>query len=339
MAKLVDAHDSKSCGVIHGSSILPPGTMKPKILTIVGPTASGKSDLAVRIAEWIASEKIGPCTGAEIISADSRQVYIGLDIGTGKITPTEMRGIPHHLLDVADPQKRFTAMDWKNLTEQAVTEIIAKGKLPIICGGTGFYISTFIDDLGFPDVEADTEEQNKLEEKSVDELFLELKKVDPSRSSTIDPKNKRRLARAIIIARALGAVPPITKPAEPKYDVCLVGISLPDDILKQKIRTRLIQRLDSGMIEEARRLNAPPPNGAGLSYERMDELGLEYRYLGYFLQDKLTREELIERLSSKIWQYAKRQMTWFKKDQRIQWYTPDQNEAIKELVKNFIGKK
>ncbi len=318
---------------------------KPKLLVILGPTAVGKSDLAVQVAEWLTQQKngknvgIGNYSAAEIISADSRQVYKGLDIGTGKITATEMRDIPHHLLDVADPHERFTAIQWKQLAEKAITDITSRGNFPIICGGTGFYISTLIDNLGFPDVEADTEEQKKLEAKSVDELFLELKKVDPNRSSTIDPKNKRRLARAIIIARALGAVPPITKPTEAPYDVCIIGIKLPDEILKERIRARLIQRLDAGMVEEARRLNTPAPEGANLSFERMEELGLEYRYLAYFLKNDLTREELIERLSSKIWQYAKRQMTWFKRDTRIKWFAPDQSEEIRELVKGFIGGK
>lgn len=331
---------------------------KPKLLVIFGPTAVGKSDLAVQMAEWLSAaaspasnlhskitqQKISKnddtnnYSGAEIISADSRQVYTGLDIGTGKITTKEMRGIPHHLLDVADPHQRFTAIDWKVLAEKAIADITAKGKLPIICGGTGFYISTLIDNLGFPDVEADTEEQKKLEAMSVDELFLELKKVDPNRSSTIDPKNKRRLARAIIIARALGAVPPIIRPTEAPYDVCMIGITLSGEKLKERIRARLIQRLDGGMIEEARRLHTPT-NGIGLSFERMEELGLEYRYLAYFLKNEITREELIERLSSKIWQYAKRQMTWFKRDQRIKWFAPDQSEEIKELVKSFLVEK
>lgn len=312
---------------------------KTTLLVILGPTAVGKSDLAVHVAEYISTNKIGSYKGAEIISADSRQVYKGLDIGTGKITTTEMRGIPHHLLDVADPQERFTAIAWKQLAEKSITEIIARGNLPIICGGTGFYISTLIDNLGFPDVEADTEEQKKLEALSVDELFLELKKVDPARSSTIEPGNKRRLARAIIIARALGAVPPVTRPAEAPYNVQMIGINLPGEELKERIRTRLTQRLDAGMIEEAKKLHAPSPQGAGLSYERMDELGLEYRYLGYFLKNELTREELIERLSTKIWQYAKRQMTWFKRDQRIQWFAPTDKSAIEKVCSEFLARK
>lgn len=300
-------------------------TTKPKLLVIVGPTASGKSDLAVRMAQKF---------NGEVISADSRQVYIGLDIGTGKITTAEMQGIPHHLLDVMKPNERMTAIDWKVLAEKSIADIISRGKLPIICGGTGFYISALIDDLGFPDVEADTDEQKELEARSVDELFRELKKVDSARSSTIDPKNKRRLARAIIIARRLGAVPPVTKPADPKYDIVMIGIKWPDEELKSRIQKRLVSRIDAGMIAEAERLHAP--DGTNLSYERMDELGLEYRYLGYFLQKQLTKEQLIERLSSKIWQYAKRQMTWFKKDARIQWFAPSEFESAEKMVKEFV---
>ena len=323
-------------GMTH-NPILPVNTMatpKPKLLVICGPTAVGKSDIAVRIAEFVSQEKIGGFRGAEIISADSRQLYTGLDIGTGKITLTEMRGIPHHLLDIAHPQDRFTAIQWKEQAEKAIAEIVARGNLPIICGGTGFYISTLIDDLGFPEVEADTEEQKKLEEMSVDDLFLELKKVDPNRSSTIDPRNKRRLARAIIIARALGSVPQITKPAEAPYDVCMIGLNLPAEELKARIHARLLQRLDTGMIQEAERVHSP--NGLNLSYERMEELGLEYRFLSYFLKKELTREELAERLSQKIWQYAKRQMVWFKRDARISWFEPSAYDQIIETNRTFL---
>lgn len=283
-----------------------------KIFVVLGPTASGKSDLAVQLALK---------HGGEVISADSRQVYRGLDIGTGKITSAEMKGVPHHLLDVADPARRFTAMDWKEMAEKAIEDIISRGKLPIVCGGTGFYISALVDGLGFPDVQADPAEQRDLEARPPEELLAELQRLDPSRAATIDPKNKRRLARAIIIARALGSVPPVSR-SSPRYDAIMIGIRLPDDELRRRIHDRLVGRIDAGMIEEARRLHAAPPEGQGLSYERMDELGLEYRYLALLLQGKISREELVEKLSAKIWQYSRRQMTWFKKDQRIRWLTP-----------------
>jgi tRNA dimethylallyltransferase len=300
----------------------------PKILVLVGPTASGKSDMAVRLAQKF---------NGEVISADSRQVYKGLDIGTGKITTEEMSGVPHHLLDVADPHQRFTAMDWKELAEESIADILSRGKLPIICGGTGFYISSLIEGLGFPEVKADTEEQKRLEAKTVEELFEELKKLDPVRASTIDMKNKRRLARAIIIARELGSVPAISKPTEPRYDVAMIGIRPSNIELHQRINTRLIKRLENGMLDEAEKLHAPAPVGIDLPYERMEELGLEYRYMALFLQGKMTLPEMTEALKSKIWQYSRRQMTWWKKDAKIKWFAPQETEKIDNAVQVFLG--
>ena len=325
------------------------------LLVILGPTASGKSDLAVELAKWIydaaKSEKpISGYKGAEIISADSRQVYKGLDIGTGKITVKEMRGIPHHLLDIADPHIRFTALDWKQAAEKAITEIVSRGNLPIICGGTGFYISSLIDDLGFPDVPADTNAQKELELKSAEELFEELKKLDPKRASTIDMKNKRRLARAIVIARTLGKVPPLIAndsgrnglKENNKYRVLEIGINWQDDVLRERIRTRLIKRLEvpnhngMNMIQEVETLHAPKPDGADISYERLEELGLEYKYLAEFLQMKIDKPTLIEVLSAKIWQYSRRQKTWWKRDSRIHWHKPNEMNMIELDILDFL---
>ena len=327
-------------------------TAKTKILVILGPTAVGKSDLAVEMARWInecalSGNAISGYKGAEIISADSRQVYRHLNIGTGKITEREMKGIPHHLIDIAEPNERLTALDWKNRATTAIAEISARGNLPIICGGTGFYITSLIDDLGFPEVPADTVEQEKLEKRSPEELFIELQKLDPERAKTIDMKNKRRLSRAIIIARALGKVPELTTHTgndDAPYDVLQIGINLPDTELRARIKARLIRRIEApnkegmNMIQEAEYLHAPLPTGLGLSYERMDELGLEYRYLALFLQMKIDKMELIETLRNKIWQYARRQKAWWKKDTRINWFTPTDIEAIKNSVTTFLKK-
>lgn len=296
---------------------------KPKLVVILGPTASGKSDLAVELALKFSGE---------VISADSRQVYKGLDIGTGKITPSEMKGVPHHCLDIADPQERFTAMDWKRAAEAAVVDIVSRGKLPIVCGGTGFYISSLVDDLGFPEVDADTEEQKKLEESTPEELFAELKRLDPGRAKTIDLKNKRRLSRAIVIARKLGSVPEIAKPVESKYDALMIGIKPSDTELRDRIIRRLDARMQAGMLQEVDRLHS-----AGLSWERMDELGLEYKYLAQHLQNQITLFDMLNLLATRIWQYSKRQMTWFKRDKRIQWVTPtDAFERSAALLKTFL---
>ncbi len=291
-----------------------------KVLVILGPTATGKSDLAVQLALK---------HNGEIISADSRQVYRGLDIGTGKITAAEMSGITHHLLDIKDPQDRFSVNEWKKLSEENIADIHARGKLPIIVGGTGFYISALVDNIDFPEVESDPEEQKKLESRSAEELFLLLSTLDPRRAADMsndgESTNKRRLSRAIIVARALGQVKEQTPSS--KYDTVMIGLTLPDEELKARIRNRLIKRIDAGMIQEAEKLHAD-----GLSYKRMDELGLEYRYLAQYLQGTLNKEQLVETLNTKIWQYARRQKTWFKRDERIKWFTPSDMSEIEAFI-------
>jgi tRNA dimethylallyltransferase len=337
MAELVDAHDSKSCGVIHGSSILPPGTMDRKtesikILVLLGPTATGKSKLAVELAQKF---------NGEVISADSRQVYKDLNIGTGKITKEEMNGIQHHLLDIVDPSTRFTVHDWKKQAVEIIKEIHSRGKLPIVCGGTGFYISALIDDLQFPEIEIDPDEQKELENKSAEDLFIDLNKLDPIRAASMqhdgEDKNKRRLARSILIARTLGKVPPNRNNSNNsnKYDSLFIGLTIPDDKLKERVNKRLAERINNGMIEEAEELNKK-----GLSYVRMNELGLEYKYLAEYLQGRINKDQLMKILSIKIWQYAKRQKTWFKRDKRIHWFNPEdsQNQAeIEKLITSFLS--
>ena len=315
MAELVDAYDSKSYGAIHGSSILPPGTtkqdysyMKQKIIVILGPTASGKSDLAVRIAKEI---------NGEIISADSRQVYKDLNIGTGKITHEEMGGIKHYLLDVVDPKERFTVSQFKEMAEECIKTIVGKGKIPIICGGTGFYIDTLINNTNIPEIKADYKLREKLNEWSVEELFQELKKIDPTKALSMnesDNKNKRRLIRAIEIAKNQNNKTEAKK-VEMKYGPIFIGLNPKRDILHKRIHDRLINRLSIGMLDEAKKLNKN-----GLSYERMEELGLEYRYMARHLQGKISYEQMVEELENEIKHYAKRQMTWFKRNKAISWY-------------------
>ncbi len=294
---------------------------KQKLLVILGPTATGKSDLAVKIAKQF---------GGEIISADSRQVYRGLNIGTGKITRKEMRGIPHHLLDVADPKKRFTVVKYQELAREKIAAIFSRGHLPIICGGTGFYISALIDSVILPDVPPNEKLRAKLRPETPETLLKLLMKLDPLRAKTVDQKNPRRIIRAIEIATALGAVPPIKKtPAS--YDTLFIGLTLPNDEMKKKIATRLHARLKIGMIAESKRLHA-----AGLSWKRMVELGLEYRYIALFLQGKMTKSEMISKLQTEIWRYAKRQMTWFKRDKRIKWFNPSEQSKIEKETKKFL---
>jgi len=295
---------------------------RPLLIVIVGPTASGKSDLAVALAKKI---------HGEIISADSRQVYKGLDNGTGKITKREMKNVPHYLLDVANPKKQFTVVQYVTHATQALEKITSRGKTAIIVGGTGFYIQALVDGMILPDVPPNRKLRAKLQNKSAAVLYVMLQKLDVQRSKHIDPLNSRRLIRAIEIARALGKVPRLKKKPLP-YDVRFIGLDVPPSRLKERIGIRLRKRLPTernglrnNMIEEVRRLHIK-----GLSWKRMEELGLEYRYLALYLQKKMTKEEMIEKLTIEIWRYAKRQLTWFRRDDRIMW--------IKEpFLKNTLG--
>jgi len=295
--------------------------IKNKIIVILGPTASGKSTLAVKIAKKF---------GGEIISADSRQVYKGMDIGTGKVTKKEMAKIPHHLLDVASPKKQFTVAQYKKLSEKAIKKIHSHGKIPIICGGTGFYIQTITDNIAIPKVKPDAKLRAELEKKSAKELFNRLKKLDPRRAKNIDKNNRRRLIRALEIVIKSGKKIPILK-SEPKCEALIIGIKHNSKELKELIKTRLFKRLKQGMVKEIINLKK-----SGLSWKRLEDFGLEYRYVAYYLQNKLSYNEMVGKLQKEIEHYAKRQMTWFKKDKRIRWIT-DLRQATK-LIKEFLNK-
>jgi tRNA dimethylallyltransferase len=293
----------------------------PKILVILGPTASGKSDFAVEIAQKY---------GGEVISADSRQVYRGLNIGTGKITSAEMRGIFHHLLDVADPNEQYSVAGFKRDAEKAIADILSRGKLPILCGGTGLYIQAIVDNMLPPEMPPDEALRKELAVKTAAELFSLLQKLDPKRAATIDAKNPRRLVRAIEIVYRFGSVPKL--PDIPKkYRALQIGIQTNKETLRGRIDARLKTRLNEGMIKEAAKLHKN-----GLSFERMDELGLEYRYLAKYLRGEITRDEMKDKLAIKIRQYAKRQMTWFKKDRRIRWLSLEEKSEIFSAIDNFL---
>lgn len=299
--------------------------MKPKVIAIVGPTASGKSDLAVQIAKKF---------GGEIISADSRQVYKGLDIGTGKITKKEMLGIPHYLIDVTSPRKKFTISEWKKKAQKSIEEIIKRNKTPIIVGGTGFYIDSLLFGLEIPEVPPNNKLRKSLANKSPQELFIILKKLDPNRAKTIDTRNPVRLIRAIEVARKLGSVPPLQK-LNQNYDILWIGINPGKEKIANKIHTRLIKRLKQGMIEEARTAHKK-----GLSWKRMEELGLEYKWLALYLQNLITRNEMISKLERDIIHYSKRQMTWFKRNKSIVWIDLSKNKnQLLSIVKSFLTKK
>ncbi|MCF7835941.1 MAG: tRNA (adenosine(37)-N6)-dimethylallyltransferase MiaA [Candidatus Marinimicrobia bacterium] len=299
----------------------------PKIIIVLGPTASGKSDLAVDIACEFGN--------MEIISADSRQVYKGMDIGSGKITKKEMKNIPHHLLDVVTPAKKiFTAGDFKKLSQKAIDEILDKGKTPIVCGGTGFYIHALFNEFDTTGIEPDWKLREKLEKKNTDELFKILKKLDSKRAKNIDAKNKRRLIRAIEVLKSKNKFK-FTLPQDVKdvnYDVLYLGIKREHKNLRKLIHNRLLRRFDEGMIAEVKRLHKK-----GVSWKKLDDFGLEYRFISRYLRKIITKEEMIDQLETAIVQFSKRQMTWFKKYAPKTIWTKNQKETFR-LVKKFLEK-
>ena len=291
--------------------------VKNKIIVILGPTASGKSELAVKLALRL-------CSGqAEIISADSRQVYKGLDIGTGKLSKKDMKGIPHHCLDMVSPKKIFTVIDFKKRAEKAIKDILNRGKTPIVCGGTGFYIGAITDDIKIPEIKPNWKLRKKLGGKSTEQLFKMLKKLDPERTKNIDPKNPRRLIRAIEIAKAKTeffnsrrgrAIREANGVKELKNSVFAIGIKLSEKELKRRIEKRLKKMFRDGLLNEVKKLRKQ-----GISWKRLYELGFEYKYPSLFLQGKISKTEMLDKMLLENWHYAKRQMTWFKRDKRIKW--------------------
>jgi tRNA dimethylallyltransferase len=294
-------------------------TKTPEIYVVLGPTATGKSDFAVDIAKKI---------NGEIISADSRQVYRDMDLGSGKIAKKEMRGVKHYLLDVASPRSVFSVERFQRLGLKAIEKIQKQGKTPIICGGTGFYINSLIYDSKFPNVKPDHELRKILSTWDKDKLFKELKKLDSNRAKTIDRNNPQRLIRSIEIAKALGKVP---KPSTPqmRFKTEIIGLDFDDEILKERIRIRIEKRLKVGMIKEVENLHKN-----GVSWKRLEGFGLEYKHIALFLQNKVSKDEMIENLNRDIFKFVKRQRTWFKRNKEIKWIKNSTN-PMKDVNKSF----
>jgi len=300
---------------------------KPKIIVILGQTATGKSDFAVEVAKKI---------NGEIISADSRQVYKGMDLGTGKVTKKEMGGIPHFMLDVISPKnKTFSASQFQKMANKKIKEILDKKNIPIVCGGTGYYIDSLINSLPFPEVLPNKKLRRELETKDATELFGILKKIDKNRAKNIDAKNKVRLIRAIEIAQELGEVPKLKK-TKKEFETIKIGLAFPDNELKRRIYERLIKRIEKGMIKEVEKLHE-----SGVSWKKLESFGLEYRYVSFYLQKKMDKEEMLEKLFQAIWHFAKRQKTWWKKDKEIIWINPSKKKDItmtKKEIETFLKK-
>jgi tRNA dimethylallyltransferase len=287
---------------------------KPKILVIVGPTASGKSELAVNLAKKYQGE---------VLSVDSRQVYRLLDVGTGKVkgkfrsTPRGKvymyKGIPHYGIDIADPKRQYSVAQFQRYSKRVIADILKRGKLPIICGGTAHWVDAVVFQQKFPEVKPNSALRKNLEKLSADKLFTKLEKLDARRAAIIDRHNKRRLVRALEIIDATGEKVPRVIENSP-YEASWLGIKTSPEELRKKIGERLRKRVKQGLLKEVKVLR-----DYGLSWQRLSNLGLEYRWCAEYLKGNLPKDDALKKLETEINKYAKRQMTWWKRNKKIEW--------------------
>lgn len=306
------------------------------LIALVGPTSSGKSELAVKIAKNPGKyfPELRSFKQGEVISADSRQVYIGMDIGTGKVPNQELgirnqglnayhyKNIPHWGIDIANPKRQYSVSMFKKYAEQKIKEIHERGHLPILCGGTGHWIDAVVFNQHLPEVKPNLKLRKELDKHTTEQLFTKLKKLDPTRAANIDPHNKRRLIRALEIITATGKPIPSSPPLLARRglgrgsDITThwLGINPGFEILDKKIEHRLDERIKQGMLDEVKKLRA-----SGISWKKLESFGLEYKFCSLLLQKKITEQEFKPLLLTAIKQYSRRQMTWWRKNKDIVW--------------------
>lgn len=293
---------------------------------VLGPTATGKTKLAV----FLASKFNG-----EIISADSRQVFRGMDIGTGKDLNDyiiKQKGksvkIPHHLIDVVSPKTEFNVAKYQKLAYSAIEDILRRNKLPILVGGTGLYLDAVIYGYDFANQSTKKEldiVREKLNKLTLKQLLKKLEKVDPETFKVIDQNNRRRVQRALEIYYQTGQrKSELNIRKKPDYEVLILGVKFPLEEIYQKIGKRLRERIAEGMIEEVKKLH-----DRGVSWKRLEDFGLEYRYVSRYLRGVINKEEMLEQLEREIRRFSKRQLTWFKRNSDINWLT---GENLKEKI-------
>lgn len=273
----------------------------PKVVAVVGTNASGKSALGVKLARAL---------DAEIISADSRQVFRGLDLGSGKITPQEMEGVPHHMIDVREPGEFFSMADFQRMAYAQIGEILGRDRLPMIVGGTGLYVDSVLDGYLLSDQEPDLAYRAKLEERSTPELYAMLLRLRPD--AQVEKNNRNRVMRML---ERLHDGDDATPGKQARYRSLRLGVSWPRDVLRERIDERIRMRLAQGMIEEVQGLLA-----RGVSPSFLLGLGLEYRFITRYLTGEIPdKDDMLAQLAQAIRKFAKRQMTWFRRNPDIVW--------------------
>ncbi len=300
-----------------------------KIIIILGPTASGKTDLGLMLAKKF---------DAEIISADSRQVYKKMNIGTAKPAGERKKGkyvvdgIQHHLMDVIDPDKDFSLADYKAVATKSIKDILSRNKLPIVVGGTGLYIQTLVENLDIPKVAPSNEIRKNLEKKSLAELAEMIKELDPVSAEKIDLKNPRRILRAleVFIASGESFFKQRTK-SKPLYQVLQIGIDVPREELYKRINNRVDRQIEEGLVEETKKL----ADKYGWNLSSMSGIG--YKQIGFYLRGEMTLNKAVEILKRDSRHYAKRQMTWFKRDKKIIWIKNIDLALAEKKVREFLS--
>ncbi len=318
---------------------------KTKVLVILGPTASGKSDLAVELAKKY---------NGEVISADSRQVYKGLNIGTDKITKTEMRGIPHHMLDVVSTKVRFTVADFVRRGQEIIADISSQGKLPIVVGGTMLYIDALFSKVHVPRVPPNQKLRDKLQQRSAESLLAELIVKDSRRAKMLtqegQSQNKRRLIRALEIINTLGSVPKAddTNTKSSPYDILWLGLQNDSKTQKEKINKRNAEMLNqdskskqhggASLLDEVKWLI-----DKGVTQKQFDTFGFEYKYPAMYLfgtpiikDNQPTLDDVLLKMNSSTWRYAKKQRAWWAGRDEINWFGADEYGKLRAKVREFI---
>ena len=299
------------------------GLKKPALVVILGATASGKSALGIALAQHFAGE---------IVSADSRQVYRGLDIGTAKVTPAEQALVPHHLLDVADPQDIYTVSQFQHDAIAAINTILARGRQPFLVGGSPHYIQAVVDNLDIPHVPPQLELRAELEVRPLPDLLAQLAELDPQSAATIDRSNPRRILRALEVCLVTGK--PFSEQRRihhPLYTTLMLGIQWPRDVLYERIDMRIDERMQQGLAEEVENLLA-----GHLTHERLEAMGLEYRFVSRWLRGEfIDKAEMVQRLKYATHDFVRRQLSWFRKDRRIQWING--GEHVEQEADTFVS--
>ena len=308
--------------------------MLPKIVAIVGCTASGKTDLAIHLAKAF---------NGEVICVDSRTIYRGMDIGTAKPTgervmqgtwqigdvPLTVDGVPHWGIDLVDPDADYSIADFKMYAEKKIAEIVKRGKLPILVGGTGLWIDVIVDNLELPEVPPDTALREALETKSTEDLFDQYVQLDPLGGEQIDRFNKRRLIRALEVTLKSGKPFSQMKSRGPsKYDAVKIGLEVEREELRRRIDVRVDKMIAEGLVDEVRKLKEDYEGDLPAM------TGIGYRQICFFLNGKANLAAAIEDIKKDTWDYAKRQMTWFRRDMRISWISS--TEQAMDLARKFL---